>query len=616
VSSTRLDLATVRKLLLRATRLLRPLASHLAAIVTLSVTAIAAFTTASLWLVFRVVWDLVGYGSAPATWELELLGIGRTPSAALREAIAAAAAPRLVLLSLAGTMVALGLGYYGIWLLQRINQLLRLALFDRYQALSLRFHADATVGDLIYRLYQDSAVVTQILSAVFVQPLFALGTLTIGAGVLALLAPPYVLAPLLAVPLVLVAARLFSEPLRVRFRLAREAQSGLTACVQETALGIRAVKAYGNEQLLQRRFEEASRLALRRALAARGLFAVYKTALFLALGAAAAVVALLATMRAAAAPPLPWPLFGMSVFGLAAYNAAKMLSGMALGSIRDLGTLWGRAQDMLIGLARAFEVLDRLPEVQDAPGATPLAPLARTIELREVWFDYEPGVPALRGASLVLRVGEVVALVGPTGAGKSTLLALLARFFDPDRGAVLVDGRDIRTATVGSVRAQTAIAFQEHVLFGATVAENLRYGWPDAPEAALRAAAEVACADEFIRGLPEGYDTPLGERGSKLSTGQRQRLGIARALLREAPILLLDEPTAALDPETERRLLGNLREWARGRCVLLVTHRISTAQAADRVVFLEAGRVVEEGMHAELLARSEGRYRTFMDAHS
>jgi ABC-type multidrug transport system fused ATPase/permease subunit len=408
--------------------------------------------------------------------------------------------------------------------------------------------------------------------------------------------------------------RLASRPLRVRFRRAREAQSDLTSTVQEAALGIRAVKAYGNEGHALQRFERASREALGRALAARGLFAVYRFAIFTVAGAGMLAVALLATGRAAAEPALAWPVLGMTVFGLAAYNATKSVSGLALDAIHALANLWGRAQDMAVGLDRAFEVLDRVPDVRDAPGAIVLPPFARTVELRDVSFAYDPGVAALREVSLEVRAEELVAIVGPTGAGKSTLLGLVARFFDPDQGQVLVDGHDVRRVTVRSLRAQTAIALQEHVLFAATVRENILYGRPGASDAEVRAAARLACADEFIGDLPRGYDTALGERGTKLSTGQRQRLGIARALLKDAPILLLDEPTASLDAETELRLLDNLRTWRAGRCVLLVTHRLSAVALADRAVFLDRGRVVEEGRHSHLLAKADGRFRAFVEA--
>jgi ABC-type multidrug transport system fused ATPase/permease subunit len=614
-AADRLGLAGVGRIVRRGWRAMRPLAPHLVALVVASLVTIATLVCIGLWLGFRVVWDLVGQGKPPAPWELALLGISQPAEGqALRAAIAAAVAPRLVILGIIGTVAGMALSYYGMWILQRVNQLLRLALFERAQALSLRFHADARIGDLLYRLAQDSAGVTQILDSAVIQPLVALGTFTIGFGVLALLAPPYALAPLVALPVVLAVVALTSKALRVRFRGARESQSDLTSVVQEVTAGIRAVKAYGNEELALRRFEAASRAALRQALAARGLFAVYRTIVFLVVGGALLAVALLATGRARASPPLAWPLLGMTVFGLAAYNATRTVSGMALDAIQGVATLWGRAQDMVIGLDRVFETLDRVPEVQDAPGASPLPAFTGTVALRDVSFAYEPGAPALRDVTLTVRRGEMLAVLGPTGAGKSTLLALVARFFDPDAGAVLIDGHDLRQVTVRSVRDQAAIALQEHVLFAASLRDNLLYGRPGASDAEVRAAAAVACVDEFVATLPEGYDTMLGERGAKLSTGQRQRIGIARAVLKDAPIVLLDEPTASLDAATERRVLDNLQAWSAGRCVFLVTHRLSTARRADRIVVLEEGRLVEEGRPADLLARHGGRYRALVEA--
>jgi ABC-type multidrug transport system fused ATPase/permease subunit len=220
----------------------------------------------------------------------------------------------------------------------------------------------------------------------------------------------------------------------------------------------------------------------------------------------------------------------------------------------------------------------------------------------------------LEGVDLVAPVGTITAIVGPTGSGKSTLVALLLRLFDPEQGSIEIDGRDLRGFRVASVRANVSIALQENVLFGTTVRENIRYAMPDAGDEAVRQAARVACADEFIRELPDGYDTLLGERGTKLSTGQRQRLSIARALLKDASVLVLDEPTAALDAETELRVLRNLHEWGRGRAIFLITHRLSTIRRADQIAVMAQGRVAELGSHDELIAREGGLYRSLVES--
>jgi ABC-type multidrug transport system fused ATPase/permease subunit len=204
--------------------------------------------------------------------------------------------------------------------------------------------------------------------------------------------------------------------------------------------------------------------------------------------------------------------------------------------------------------------------------------------------------------------------VGPTGSGKSTLMALLLRLFDPSEGRIEIDGTDLRRFRVEHLRSRIAIALQENLLFGATIRENIRYAVPEASDEEVRRAARVACADEFIEQLPDGYDTELGERGTKLSTGQRQRLSIARAILKDTPILVLDEPTASLDAETELRVLERLAEWGKGRVIFLITHRISTIRRADQVAVLREGRVAECGSHEELLAKPEGAYRRLLES--
>jgi ATP-binding cassette subfamily B protein/subfamily B ATP-binding cassette protein MsbA len=262
---------------------------------------------------------------------------------------------------------------------------------------------------------------------------------------------------------------------------------------------------------------------------------------------------------------------------------------------------------------RVFEILEAEEEVRESPGAQPLpqpgAGGGSHVCLEGVRFGYEPGREVLHGVSLEVRPGETLALVGPTGAGKSTLMSLIPRFFDPWEGRVTIDGVDVRDAQLASVREQVALVLQEPLLLPLTVAENIAYGRPGASAGEVMAAAETANADGFIRRLPEGYETVLAERGATLSGGEKQRLSIARALLKDAPILILDEPTSALDAATEHLLFEALERLMKGRTTFIIAHRLSTVQRADRIAVLESGRVVEVGDHEALLAAG-GLYAT------
>jgi subfamily B ATP-binding cassette protein MsbA len=249
-----------------------------------------------------------------------------------------------------------------------------------------------------------------------------------------------------------------------------------------------------------------------------------------------------------------------------------------------------------------FEVLDTEPEIQDRPGAVALPPIAGEVRFEEVGFGYREDLAVLHGVSFAAAPGQMVALVGHSGGGKTTISKLIPRFYDPDRGAVRVDGRDLREVALRSLREQIAVVFQESHLFNGTIRENIAYGRPDAPEAEILAAAAAANVHPFVMELPERYETVIGERGVRLSGGQRQRVAIARALLKDPRILILDEATSAVDSETERSIQEALGRLLRGRTSLVIAHRLSTVQHADQILVVEGGRIVERGRHAELLA--------------
>jgi ATP-binding cassette, subfamily B, bacterial len=504
--------------------------------------------------------------------------------------------------------------YYQVWILQRINQILRVQLVDQLQALSLRFHQESRVGDALYRLYQDSAMATQLVDVLMLAPISSIARFLFGCGVVAAFDPGLALLLALVWPPTLAIGWLYSRSMRVGFRRAREANSGLTSRIQETLSGIKVIKAYGAEQREQDRFEESSRGAFAAAYRARNLFATYQVVIFWVLGTAAMAAMALGALRTREATPVWLAAAGFTAWNLGLYNFFKLRVSDTANSGRSLYRTWGRIQDIAIGLDRVFEVLDLEPEVRDAPDAVVLEGIREGVTFRDVHFRYAPDRPVLDGADLHAPIGAITAIVGPTGSGKSTLMALLLRLFDPERGAIEIDGRDLRDFRVSSVREQVSIALQENVLFGTTVRENIRYAVPQASDEAVREAARVACADEFIRELPDDYDTLLGERGTKLSTGQRQRLSIARALLKDTPVLILDEPTAALDADTELRVLGNLQEWGRGRAIFVITHRLSTIRRAHRIAVLSKGRVAEVGSHDELMAKEGGLYQTLVES--
>ena len=517
----------------------------------------------------------------------------------------------------AGFPLVAGLVYYQVWILQRINQVLRLRLLDRFQTLSLRFHADSRVGDSIYRVYQDSAMVTNVIAMLLLRPIYQLFRFVVAAGVVTLLAPWLGLLLLLAFLPAFALGYRFSNPLRRLFRRAREANSAVTSRIQETLVGVKVIKAYGAERAEQRRFESDSLHAFERAFRARRLDGVFGVLMFFIAGGVLLAVCSWAAWLSQADTPVystrVLAAVGVSAWSLGLFNGAKALAGYSTQGVESLFGLWAKVQDVAVGLDRVFEVLDIEPEVEDAEDARELEPLSSEIRFSGVSFAYETGRPVLEKVDLRARRGEITAIVGPTGSGKTTLVSLLLRLFDPDEGRIEIDGIDLRELKLASLRANIGIALQENLLFGTTIRENIRYAVPEASDALVREAGRVACVDEFVDALPDGYDALLGERGTKLSTGQRQRISIARAVLKDTPILILDEPTASLDAETELRVLRNLEEWGRDRAIFLVTHRLSTIRRAHQIAYMREGQIVEWGSHGVLVERQGGAYRRLVE---
>ena len=520
-------------------------------------------------------------------------------------------------------MVVLQLGflhYYYTWIIQRINQRLRVTMVEKAEHLSLRYHSHARTGDAIYRVYQDSATITAIIDTAILDPINMIWKLALAFFILWLFNPALGLICILAtVPIVVVVAW-YTPRLQRLARLAREANSNLTSRIQEAFAAIRVIKANQVEARVMRRFDADSNHALNAALRVR-MEMILLWMIVLAIAGAAMYTADYLMAGWTVDEETTWLAGAITLVGFAVWNlgAFRQASGRVQEYFdwgRGLINKWSLMQDMAVGLNRAYLLLDVEPEVSDPDEPTRVPDPIREVRYRDVHFAYEAGQTVLDGVDLTATAGTVTALVGATGSGKSTLMSLLLRLYDPAAGSVCLNDVDVRDLAVDDLRGHIAIALQQNVLFAATVADNIGYASRDATRGDIEAAARVACADEFVRDMAGGYDTELGERGGKLSTGQRQRLSIARAVVRDTPILILDEPTASLDAETEQRLLANLSDWGRNRVVFLITHRLSTIRNADQIAFLEDGRIGEFGSHDTLMAIPDGRYRRFVAAET
>jgi len=511
----------------------------------------------------------------------------------------------LALLQLFGTAGALTLTlafstglrlYFTYKLGERVVADMRKLVFRHVLSLDLPYFARLRTGEVLSRLTTDMTMVEGIVGAVIPAAMRNLITLVGALGWMVIVSPNFtgfvlVLIPVLLTPLFLMSRRLQRLSLRAQDRFAEAvgyAGEGLSA--------LDTVQAFGQEDAVAGRFNtavEGAFTASRSQLRARGLLSALMILLVFGgmLGLLfQSVVAVVVTHTLTAGR-----LVQLLAFAFLAANAVK-----------DLAEVWGQIQKASGAAARLAEMIDAAPAIRAPARALPLPlPPHGEVEFDKVRFAYpgRAGPPALNDFTLRVRPGERVALVGPSGAGKSTVLRLLLRFYDPDAGSVRIDRVDLRDADPSEVRARLALVAQEAPLFSGLVRENISFGAPDASAADVDAAAVAAQATEFVRALPHGFDTVVGEQAKTLSGGQRQRLAIARALLRRSPILLLDEATSALDAENERLVQQALREAMRGRTTLVIAHRLATVLEADRIVVMDEGRVVEEGAHAELLAR-------------
>jgi ATP-binding cassette subfamily B protein len=477
---------------------------------------------------------------------------------------------------------------------QEIVPWLRGRVYDKLQQLSFRFFDENSTGSIINRVTGDVQAVRMFLDQVLVQSVIMAVSLVVYIAYMASLAPGLTLACLGTTPILWTISALFTRRMLPLYAKNRDLADDMVRALAESVQGAPVVKAFGREAENRADFFRRNDAVLNQQ---RAIF--WRVSLF------SPFVGFLTRVNIAVLLGYGgWLVIrGELAFGTGLVVFAGLLEQFS-GQVNNVASIVNSMQNSLIGARRVFEILDAPVEIKSPADAVKPARLRGHVRFESVYFGYEPGRLVLHGIELEAQTGQCVAILGATGAGKSALMSLVPRFYDPTAGRVTIDGTDVRRFDVQELRRNIGLVFQESFLFSHTVAANIAFGQPHATQAQIERAARIASAHDFITALPQGYDTVLGESGNNLSGGQRQRLALARAILLEPPILLLDDPTAAIDPETEHEIFAALDRAIEGRTTFIVAHRLSTLRRADFIVVMEKGRIVQRGTHAELMKQS------------
>jgi ATP-binding cassette subfamily B protein len=556
---------------------MRPYLWHLMAVFLLSViaTPLALLTPLPL----KIVVDNV-IGGHPLPFYLDLVlpaSVSRSDGALLAMAVGLLVAVALVsqLRDFASSLLT---SYTG----ERMLRDFRAKLFRHVQRLSFSYHDHKGTADSIYRIQNDASSLQNIVISGIVPMFSSTFALVSMTYVTARINWKFALVGLTILPFVLVASRFYRQQLKTQSRAIRKIESSTLSVVQEVLTSVRVVRAFGQEEREHRRFIQRSNEGMRARLQQSVLEGGYGIALALLTAIGMGTVLYIGVHDIKA---------GTLTLG----NLLLVMGylGQLYSPMRTLGRKMASMQGYLVGAERAFALLDEVPDVVERPNAKPLTHTTGAMAFENVSFAYDGDqLPVLHDISFAVPAGACIGVVGTTGAGKTTLVNLLTRFYDPSRGRILLDGVDLRDYRLADLRNQFAIVLQEPVLFSSSIAENIAYARPDATGGEIVAAARAANAHEFISRLPDGYDTAVGERGMRLSGGERQRISIARAFLKDAPILILDEPTSSVDIKTEAAILEALDRLARGRTTFVITHRPSALKQCDIIVRMEQGRLV------------------------